>query len=184
MTASLSFPLAAVALAGAFVAPHALAAGSLPDRAGAGLPPGTAVPDAHEWPGGPTHDFGKYSGLQAVSSQVEGDFNTYTLDSGFTNIGRPMTIKCTTTCVITATSMVEVTTIDGFWMVCPVVDGLSGVSGCPWQGSTPQLESPDITGNGTFVWHLAAGTHTLQPMVYLIYGGQLLNWTLVATLYQ
>jgi hypothetical protein len=183
MSASLVRPLAAAVLAAGFASPLAFAAPSSSIPA-AGLPANTAVGPAHPWPGAPSHDFGKYAGLQAVSSQVEGDFNTYTLDSGYTNIGRPMTIKCTATCVIVATSMVEVTTPDGFWMVCPVVDGNTGVSGCPWQGLTPQLESPDVTGNGTFVWHLAAGTHTLQPMVYLIYGGQLLNWTLVSTLYQ
>ncbi len=179
--------LAAFALCGITLAASAQSATPRPTPtpgASAGIAAGTLVGTRNPAPGGPIHDYGKFIGLKAISTQVQGDFTSYTLPGGYTDIGRPMTVKCTATCVVVVEQMVTVDAIDGLWLICPLVDDNTGLTGCPWQGLTRQFESPTVVGNGTFVWHLAAGTHTLQPTVYLVYGGALTDWTLVATLYQ
>ena len=95
-------------------------------------------------------NFTKVIDKQLVSTSVEGDSAHFALNSGFSDIGTPITFKCANACLIVVQAMVQVQELDAHWSICPVIDATYAVDGCNWQGLASSVASAYVTGNGTY----------------------------------
>lgn len=111
-----------------------------------------------------------------------------TLNAGFNTISSA-TLNCPATaskgCTIVVTDMVQLVPPDGFWAICPSVNGTYINPPCPYQGLTPQGGSSYVTGNGQSNYTVSAGTsNTVNCDVYVDNTGTLANWQVTFQLYK
>jgi hypothetical protein len=119
-----------------------------------------------------------------ILTSAQADSAHFALNAGFNNIGTPVTVKCQVgPCMIVVQTMVQVEETSPYWAICPVIDGVDAVNGCNWQGIASDGTSAYATGNGTYVWTIAEGNHTLQPQIYLSVSGAIDNWGMTIAKY-
>jgi hypothetical protein len=118
-----------------------------------------------------------------VLTYIQGDTIHYTLNPGFTYIGAPINFNCAHACTIVVQTMVQVEQLSPYWAICPTIDNVDALQGCNWQGLQSTSTSTYVTGNGTYIWQLAAGKHKLQNQVYFSVAGGLDNWGMTVTKY-
>ncbi len=128
--------------------------------------------------------FTKLINKHLVSTSVEGDSVHYDLNPGFTSIGSPITFSCAAACTIIVQAMVQVEQQNPYWAICPTIDGNDAVQGCNWTGVQSSPSGLYVTGNGTYFWSLAAGTHKFQGQVYFSIAGGLDNWAMTIAEYK
>jgi hypothetical protein len=85
--------------------------------------------------------------------------------------------------MIVVQTMVQVEELSGYWAICPTIDGVDAINGCNWQGIASDSSSVYATGNGTYIWSVAEGTHKLQPQIYLSVAGAVDNWGMTIAKY-
>jgi hypothetical protein len=118
-----------------------------------------------------------------VLTYIQGDTVHYALNPGFNNVGTPITFNCAHACTIVVQTMVQVEQNSPYWAICPLIDGVDAIQGCNWQGLASSSTSTYVTGNGTYIWSLAAGKHKLQHQVYFSVVGGLDNWGMTIAKY-
>jgi hypothetical protein len=118
-----------------------------------------------------------------ILSYIQGDTTHYALDAGFNDIGTPITFNCAHACTIVVQTMVQVEQTSGYWAICPKIDGVDAIQGCNWQGIASGNGVTYVTGNGTYIWTLAPGKHTLQGQLYFSVAGGIDNWGMTAAKY-
>jgi hypothetical protein len=118
---------------------------------------------------------GSFNHTLGASAFASGSGGT-ALNPGFNTINQ-RTVRCpVSSCTFTVESMIQVATPDGFWAVCPTVDGAFTNPPCPYQGSVPSGGSAYVTGNSRASITVGMGAHTVATTVYVDSASTLANW--------
>lgn len=100
----------------------------------------------------------------------------------FTDLDAPTVVRCPSdngcTIVITAMAQVRTNAADGYWALCPGVDGNITPAACPFQGRLTD-QGGVVVGNVQADYQVAKGNHAVYTKAFFATGGIVSNYHVV-----